>query len=146
MHHPWRAIRALAEWTVHWTHDLPEGIDAATRWSDRTIWLRHGLTQVQRRCIVEHERQHVLRGPGGCVATEERHVDVATAHALIQLEHLVDAARWARSLPELADELNVTQEVVQVRLKHLHPSERAVLRRATRAPVEPNEEDREGAA
>ena len=146
MHHPWRAIRALAEWTVHWTHDLPEGIDAATRWSDRTIWLRYGLTQVQRRCIVEHERQHVIRGPGGCASTEERMVDVATAHALIQLEHLVDAARWARSLPELADELNVTQEVVQTRLRHLHPSERAVLRRATEKDRAEQAHDEEGVA
>ncbi|MER7070939.1 hypothetical protein [Terrabacter sp. NPDC000476] len=129
-HHPWREIRALADWTVHWTADLPEGVDAATRWSDRTIWLRFGLTQVQRRCIIEHERQHVLRGPGGHGDREERYVDVATAHALIPLDELVDATRWARSMPELADELNVTQDVVHVRLRHLHPSERAVLRRA----------------
>ena len=129
-HHPWRAIRALADWTVHWTHELPEGIDAATRWADRTIWVRIGLSQVQRRCIIEHERQHVLRGPGGHVGYEERSVDVATAHALISLNALIDAARWARSMPELADELNVTEDVVHVRLRHLHPSERAVLRRA----------------
>lgn len=130
MHHPWRHVRALVEWTVHWTSDLPEGVDAATRWSDRTIWLRHGLTQVQRRCIVEHERQHVLRGPGGVAVVEERVVDIATAHVLIALDDLVAAARWARSLPELADELNVTQDVLHARLSHLHPSERAVLRRS----------------
>ncbi|NUP03558.1 MAG: hypothetical protein HOW59_37110 [Nonomuraea sp.] len=129
-HHPWRAIRALVDWTVHWTTDLPEGVDAATRWSDQTIWVRQGLSQVQRRCIIEHERQHVIRGPGGHILYEERTVDVATAHALISLDALVDAARWARSMPELADELNVTEDVVHVRLRHLHPSERAVLRRA----------------
>jgi len=128
-HHPWRAVRALVDWTVHWTTELPEGVDAATRWADCTIWVRTGLTQVQRRCIIEHERQHVLRGPGGDVLAEERTVDVATAHALISLEMLVDGARWARSMPELADELNVTEDVLHVRLRHLHPSERAVLRR-----------------
>jgi hypothetical protein len=131
MHHPWRAVRALVDWTVYWTSDLPDGVDAATRWADRTIWVRVGLSQVQRRCVIEHERQHVLRGPGGNVLYEERTVDVATAHALIRLEDLVRAAKWARSMPELADELNVTEDVVHVRLRHLHPSERAVLRRAT---------------
>lgn len=129
MHHPWRALRSLIDWTVHWTHDLPPGIDAATRWSDRTIWVRFGLSQVQRRCVIEHERQHVLRGPGGVVEDEEREVDIATAHALIDVADLVEAARWARSLPELADELNVTQDVIHCRLAYLHPSERHALRR-----------------
>ena len=102
-----------------------------TRWSDQTIWLRHGLSQVQRRCILEHERQHVIRGPGGVISVEERAVEIATAHALIRLDDLISAAKWARSLPELADELNVTQGVAHTRLFHLHPSERAALRRAT---------------
>lgn len=130
MHHPWRHIRALVDWTVHWTHELPDGVDGATRWSDRTIWVRQGLSQVERRCVVEHERQHVIRGPGGVITVEERAVDIATAHALVRLEDLVQAVKWARSLPELADELNVTQDVVHTRLNHLHPAERAVLRRA----------------
>lgn len=130
VHHPWRAIRELADWTVYWAHDLPEGVNGVTRWSDKTIWLRHGLSQVQRRCVIEHERHHVIRGPGGAIAVEERAVDIATAHALISLEDLIRAAQWSRSLPELADELNVTQKVAQVRLNHLHPAERAALRRA----------------
>lgn len=125
---------------MHWTHDLPDGIDAATRWSDRTIWVRYGLSQVQRRCIIEHERQHVIRGPGGVIAVEERAVDIATAHALIALGDLVEAAKWARSLPELAEELNVTENVVHTRLNHLHPAERAVLRRAQAAQQDDEEE------
>jgi hypothetical protein len=130
VHHPWRAIRALAGWAVHCTHELPDGIDAATRWSDRTIWMRHGLSQVERRCVIEHERQHVLRGPGGVTELEERAVDIAAARTLIKLEHLIDAARWARSMPELAEELHVTEFVLHARLMHLHPSERAVMQRA----------------
>jgi hypothetical protein len=62
--------------------------------------------------------------------TKERTVDVATAHALITLDALIYAARWATSLPELADELHVTQDVAHVRLNHLHPAERAAMRRA----------------
>lgn len=130
MHHPWRSVRALVDWTVHWTSDLPPGIDAATRWSDRTIWVRLGLSQVQRRCVIEHERQHVLRGPGGVLEEEERQVDIATARVLVDIDELLDAALWARSLPELADELHVTQDVIHCRLAHLHPAERHALRRA----------------
>lgn len=113
-----------------WTHGLPDGIDALTHWDGRTIWVRHGLSQVERRCTIEHERQHVLRGPGGVVELEERAVDIAAARTLIKLEHLIDGAKWARSMPELADELNVTEHVLHARLMHLHPSERALLKRA----------------
>jgi hypothetical protein len=130
VHHPWRAIRALADWRVVWTHELPDGFDAVTHWRRRIIWMRHGLSQVERRCIIEHERQHILRGPGGRVDLEERAVDIATARALIRLEHLIDAARWARSMPEMAEELNVTEFVLHARLMHLHPSERAAMHRA----------------
>ena len=129
MHHPWRAIRALADWRVVWTRNLPDGVNAMTYWDGRVIWIRHGLSQVQRRCTIEHERQHVLRGPGGVTDLEERAVDIAAARTLIKMEHLVDAAKWARSMPELADEMNVTEFVLHTRLMHLHPSERAMLRR-----------------
>lgn len=125
-------MRDFVDWTIEWTHDLPDGIAALTVWADRAVWVSASLSQVERRCVIEHERQHLIRGPGGSVAFEERAVDVATAHALIRLGDLVEAAKWARSLPELADELNVTQDVVHTRLRHLHPSERAVLRRARR--------------
>lgn len=123
-------MRELVEWTIHWTHELPEGVNAATVWEDHVVWLRHGLSQVERRCAIEHERHHVLRGPGREVQREERAVDIIAARALIRLDDLIDAARWARSVPELADELNVTQEMAHTRLYHLHPSERAALQAA----------------
>lgn len=129
MHHPWRMIRGLVDWTVHFTHDLPADVMGVTRWRDRTIWVAHGLTQVERRCVIEHERQHALRGPGGTVESEERLVEIATAHALITLEDLARAARWAQSKDELADELFVTRDVLDVRLAHLHPAERAYLKK-----------------
>jgi hypothetical protein len=55
-------------------NELAPGIDAATRWFNRTIWVRHGLTQVQRRCVLQHEHEHVLRGPGRLAQHEERTV------------------------------------------------------------------------
>ena len=135
MHHPWPAIRALIGWTVYWTNLLPEGVDGATRWSDHTIWLRRDMSQVERRCVVEHERQHVLRGPGGVVDLEERAVDIATARALIELPDLIYAAKWATTVFELADELHVTPDVVRTRLDHLDDCELAALHTALIDPV-----------
>ena len=133
MHHPWRRIRALSGWEVYFDH-LPPGVNGATRWSDRTIWLRPGMTQVERRCVIEHERQHILRGPGGLGPAEERLVHIATARSLIRLADLIAAAKWALTFKELADELSVTPAVLAVRLAHLHPSERAALVEATTTP------------
>lgn len=130
MHHPWRAIRALVEWEVRWTDQLPDGVIAATRWTDRTLWFSKGLSQVERRCAAEHERQHVVRGPGGVIEHEERAVDVATARALISVEDLIHHGRWARDCTELADELQVTVEVLMTRMEHLRPFERAAVHRA----------------
>ena len=48
----------------------------------------------------------------------------AVARRLIPFEALLDAARWARNVHELADELWVDEDTVRVRLAHLHPSER----------------------
>lgn len=44
--------------------DLPAGVLAATRWSDRTVWVSPRLVDGDRVCcltyVLEHERQHVL--------------------------------------------------------------------------------------
>jgi len=130
MHHPWRAFRHLADWTLHWAH-LPEGILGHTDHARKIVTLAHGLTQAERRCTIEHERQHVLRGP---VAPwrrerEEREVDAAAARQLISLDALVEALAWSDCEHEVADELWVDVAMLRARLEHLHPSERHHLRR-----------------
>lgn len=129
MHHPWRAVRGLPEWEVVTTDDLPAGVVAATTWRDKTIWLRRGLSQVERRCAVEHERQHILRGVV-CGDADEAFVEQATARALISLEALADALRWSRHPREVADAVWTTQAVLRCRVRHLHPAERAALAHA----------------
>ena len=118
------------EWHVHFAAALPGGALGITRWSDRTIWLMPNLTQVQRRCVLEHERQHILRGPAGQGDDEERAVEISTARALITLDDLVDAVRWSTHLREVADHCWVTLDVLSCRVRHMHPAERAVLREA----------------
>lgn len=126
-HHPWREMRALPEWSVHFTPSLPWGAHGWTRWSDKTIWLLDSLTQTQRRCALEHERQHVLRGADGQGDLEEAAVEHATARALIPLDELLDALRWSRHPREVADHCWVTLDVLTCRVRNLHPAEVAAV-------------------
>ena len=132
-HNPWRAMRVdHPEWRIHFAPSLPWGALGVTRWSDRTVWLVSGLTQVQRRCVIEHERQHILRGLHSCDSADERAVDIATARTLIPLDALVDAARWPTNTSEVADALWVTRDVLRCRARHLHPSELLAVLEAVR--------------
>lgn len=82
------------------------------------IWLDERLLQVERRCALTHEMVHVALGHTECqpIAREAR-VRRITAERLITCEALDDAFKWARNLPELADELWVTVPVLKDRLE-----------------------------
>lgn len=124
MHHPWRAFRALADWTLHWAH-LPDGILGYTDHVRKTVTLTQGMTQVERRCTIEHERQHVLRGPVPWWRheREERQVDEAAARKLIAFDKLVDAVMWSADEHEVADLLWVDVPTVVTRLTTLSVAE-----------------------
>lgn len=130
-HHPWRALRALTGWTLHWADLGDPDLLGVTDYQARTITLASGMTQAQRRSTIAHEVAHVERGPvpAHLEAREEVAVDVLAARRLITLEMLADGLRWARSVHELAEELWVDEAMVEVRLRHLHPSERHFLER-----------------
>ncbi|WP_350269313.1 hypothetical protein AAFP32_11995 [Brevibacterium sp. CBA3109] len=51
-----------------------------------------------------------------------------TAKKLIDWDDLVDVFRWAHTAHEAADELNVIPEVLEDRLRFLHPHEKVLLR------------------
>lgn len=128
-HHPWRAFRALSDWTLRWAH-LPEGIWGVTCWETNTVTITHGLNEAERRCTIAHETQHVLRGPtmDHMAAREEIYVDRNAARLLMPDIHVIgETLAWALSLEEAASELWVDPEMLTVRLKSLHPSERAYL-------------------
>ena len=129
-HHPWRAFRALADWTLKWAH-LPDGIWGETCWESKTVTIAHGLNEAERRCTIAHETQHVLRGPvpEHMGAREEVHVDRNAARLLMpDIEVVGETLAWALSLEEAADDLWVDPEMLAVRLRSLHPAERAYLR------------------
>lgn len=140
MHHPWQAFRELVDWTLEWAH-LPPGVWGETDFDRRTVTLTHGLNQAERRCTIEHERQHILRGPvdsAAYAAREEVEVDRNAARVLLPDVHQVgEALAWAHSLAEAAEELWVDEVILEARLRHLHPAEKAYLRR--RLGEEPHE-------
>lgn len=126
--HPWRALRSLVDWTLRWGH-LPDGVLGETDWEARTVTLRHGLTQAERRSTLTHELEHVARGPVPvyCQAREERAVDEAAARRLIRFDRLVDAMVWSLDEYELAELLWVDVPTVVTRLATLTVEESSVL-------------------
>ena len=129
MHHPWRLLRSRPHLNVSFT-DLPFDTNGLIR-SDGTILLARDLLQVERRCTLMHELIHDERGiPHGHDPAEESRVEQESAHRLIPLDGLVDAARWTEHLQEAADVLWVTEDLLRVRIEHLHPAERHAIARA----------------
>lgn len=130
-HHPWRAFRELVDWTLLWA-PLPTGTWGVTDFEAKTVTLKDDLNQVERRCTIAHETQHVLRGSVSAAmeAREEEQVDRNAARLLLPDVHVVgEALAWAHSLDEAADELWVDVPTLEARLRSLHPSERAYLKR-----------------
>lgn len=131
MHHPWRAFRDLVDWTLEWAH-LPHGVWGLTDFDRRVVTLTHGMSQAERRCTIEHERQHILRGPvsAAYTAREELAVDRNAARVLLPDIRAIGAElAWAHNLDEAAEQLWVDPDILRTRLEHLHPAERAYLRR-----------------
>ena len=136
LHHPWRVLRSLPDWTVIFA-DLPDGMLGATDHQRKVIYLDRGMTQAQRRATLAHELQHVHRGPvsAALVEQDEQDVDHAASRELIPIESLVSAVKWCHhgDLDELADELWVDRDTVETRLRNLHPAERHAITRAVEA-------------
>lgn len=102
-----------------------------TDYAARTITLDPDQDQAQRRSTLAHELVHVERGPAPhwCKTREEALCDREAARRLIGIRELGEALAWAHNLAEAADDLWVDDELLRVRLSHLHPAERHYLRR-----------------
>ncbi len=133
---PWRLLRNLSHIDLHFTDD-DDILDGAHAWYYhrlRAIVMDKRLSQVERRSVLAHELGHVIRGDVPCGddvldCRQESVVDQWAARKLITLDALVDALRWSDDPHEVADCLWVTVDLLEVRLRHLHPSERAWIRR-----------------
>lgn len=135
-YHPWRHLGRLAHINIRWTRDDDE-LDGALAWFyvDRDeIVMDSRQTQVQRRSTLAHELVHAERRdePCGSLLLDERQESVVSriaARRLIPIRPLGEALAWAHCLEEAADELWVDPSTLRTRLEHLHPAERAYLRR-----------------
>lgn len=126
--HPWRRLRDLADVTLLWHDGGPAGL---TNFGESTISLRRGLNQAERRSTVLHECLHVERGPVplGMARGEEVRVEKEAARLLMpDIKVVGEALAWAHDLGEAADELWVDEQMLRVRLQHLHPAERGWLK------------------
>lgn len=128
MHHPWRELRERGDGVVlHYTRFNDTRV-AATN-GNNAIWLDQDLLQVERRCAIQHEQAHIDLGHTNCDdPREERAARRLTAQKLIHWDHLVDVFKWAHTALEAADELWVTPEVLEDRLRFLRPHEKGLLR------------------
>lgn len=129
-YHPWRELRGMPHVVLDVVGDLPADVRALTD-GQRRVWLRAGMSQVQRRCTIAHELTHLRRGHRGCQPPAvEASVRRETARCLVPDVHrLGEELAWAHDLGEAADALWVTREVLADRLGSLHPAERAILQR-----------------
>lgn len=132
MEHPWRRFRAESHWRLSFAH-LPGDVVGTTNHTTKTVTLDRRLTQAERRCTIAHEVEHIRRGPPPAdpvlAAREEEAIDRAVARQLICIRALGEAMAWSRDKHEVADELWADVPTLEARLRGLHPSERAYLKR-----------------
>lgn len=131
---PWRHLSRLSHINLRWTDDDGE-LDDAFAWyyvETDEIVMDSRLNQRERRCVLGHELAHAISRdrPSGVEvldAIQELHADRWAARRLIDVRALGEALAWSEDLEEVAEELWVTRDLLDVRLAHLHPAERAYL-------------------
>lgn len=120
-------------WRLRWRDDLPPDVYGFTRWRDKSIYLREGMSFEERRCTIAHEVEHVLRGPASRCdeMREEVQVERSTARLLVpSVLDLADALIWHHGDAELtAEEMWVDMLTLDARLGSLLGIEGKYLRR-----------------
>lgn len=113
---------------------LPDGVAGYYCSETDTVYIDPRLSPGQRRATVEHELYHAERhdSPTGdplLDIKQENHVETVTAYRLITVEALEDAARWCQSTWEMAEYLEVDEQLLGLRIKLLTNRERKRLKK-----------------
>lgn len=90
----------------------------------RRIVIASGLSDVQERCVLAHELEHVYADDAECSnpverVRQERRADLEAARKLVAISDLAEVAQWAGDPHTAAAELRVTQRLLEVRLNDL---------------------------
>ncbi|QEP08773.1 ImmA/IrrE family metallo-endopeptidase [Glutamicibacter sp. ZJUTW] len=118
MQNVWGMLRSLAHVVIIWNRPHPDMV-AAT--DGRRIWIDPALTVAERRCFLAHEAFHIKHGHRGCQSPAvERQVDLEVARFLVPFEDLQRVACWSCNAAEMAEELDVTEQVIIDRLATLN--------------------------
>lgn len=126
---PWADLAEREHLTLEWVDRLPARVLGHYVHARGLIRLRAGMARHQARCVLAHELRHADHGDEWTSDFVERRADREAARLLIDPHALADAAMiHARHIPAMARELRVTVKMLQVRLDHLHPAERGLLR------------------
>lgn len=138
---PWGAVAKLQDVLVAFA-DLPSG----RGWwepDERVLLLDRQQTQREMRCTLAHELEHILRGDQDVSAVssvlharQEVAACAAAARRLVPLSRLVDALLWSQDEQELAEELNVDEDTLRMRLLTLTPEEHQLIDERIRAAEE----------
>lgn len=130
---PWGDLAGMPDVTIR----ITELEDGCLGWWDRDrreIALDKRQSQAQMRCTLAHELEHVRRGDVDTsevspvlAARQEIAACVRAARRLIPMAALISALLWSSDERELAQELNVDQDTVRIRLLTLSETEHAVL-------------------
>lgn len=130
---PWAELAALPHIGLVWT-DLRGRVGEYIH-ADGVIRLDRRLRRHQARCVLAHELEHALAGDvvthcGRANLRQEQEADRRAARKLIDVGDLGEAmAIHGERRSAVATELYVSQHVLEVRLRSLHPSERHYLTR-----------------
>jgi Zn-dependent peptidase ImmA (M78 family) len=129
---PWTAVARLQDVLVAFA-DLPSG----RGWwepDEKVLLLDRRQSRREMRCTLAHELEHIMRGDCDVStaspilhARQEVAACAAAARRLIPMARLIDALLWSQDEHELAEELNVDLDTLQVRLLTLTPDEHALI-------------------
>lgn len=125
------AARRFPDWVIRHRplHGVPEVlcprrrvilIDSATSWPAKRCSLAHAVAHLD----LGHQAtaQH-----GALSRWMEREANGLAARRLIPVQALADVLCWTRNAFEVAEELGVDVATLEVRRRHLHPSERSYI-------------------
>jgi len=130
---PWGALAEMPDVAVR----FGELEDGCLGWWDpdkREIVLDKRQSRRQMRCTLAHELEHARRGDedtcdmSSVLATrQEIAASVRAARRLISLDRLIYVLLWTQNEHEIAEELNVDEETLRIRLLTLTVSEHTII-------------------